>query len=222
MSSVVMLNVAFVIMGSLCMAVHAMSEDAATEKKITSLVVRAATLDDLDGVYAVDKEVTFEHFLPLMTEHYPQVYGNKTVKEGLEGDLAADVGIFKRCVTEQGDKRLHVAYDTEKKCVTGFLLSSKKDRVVNIDLLFVVRASRQQGAAKKLFTEVIQTLSDVDQCYFYALDKNKEVLKCIEKLGIECTPVNEDQKIDSGAPAMLYKHYTVAIAVLKAKLANNK
>ena len=221
MSDFLMRNAALALLVGLCITAHAMHENTDTEKTISTLVVRPATLEDLPGVSEVDKEVSFKHFGPLMIEHYPHIYDNKTVEEGLQADLATDAQIFKQCVTEQGDERLHVAYDTQEKCVSGFVLSSKKDHVVNIDLLFVAQAYRRQGAAKKLFTAAIQAFSDVDQCYFYVLDKNEIMLNFVKKLGIESTPVSSDQKTDSGAPAELYQHYKVDIAALRAKLSNN-
>jgi len=219
MNYVFVRNFAFAVMSSLCVNVHAMTEDADAKNKITGLVVRPATLDDLPAVYEIDKEVTFEHFLPLMTQHYPQIYGNKTVEEGLNGDLKTDIETFQRCVTVQENERLHVAYDTEKKCMTGFVLSRKQDHVVNIDLLFVAKEYRRHGAAKKLFTQAVQAFSGVDQCYFYALDKNKAILDCIQNLGIECTPVNSGQQTDNDAQhPELYKHFSVKIASILAKI----
>lgn len=213
-------NIILIAASSLYMTACCMDQETAPKK--INVGVRPATVDDLPALLEVDREVTFEHFLPLMTQHYPELYSGKTPQEGLEEDLKKDAQNFERYITEKGDERLHVAYNTETNDVTGFVLSSTKDRVLNIDLLFVTKAHRQQGTAKKLFTEVVQTSNDVDRCYFYALDKNETVLNCIQKLGIECTPVNPDQKIDSGQSASLYKHYWVEIADLKAKLTSSK
>jgi GNAT superfamily N-acetyltransferase len=222
MNYVLVRSVAFAVMSSLCMHVHAMNENTDT-KQVTGLVVREATLDDLDAVCAVDKEVTSEYFLPLMTQHYSKLYGDKTVPEGLEADLKADVNIFKWCVTGQSDKRLHVAYDTEKKCAAGFVLSQKDARTVNIDLLFVAQAYRRHGAGKKLLHEAIEAFTDVDDCFLYALDKNEVAHKVYTKLGFDHGCLKDCKKIDGdfGHPE-LYTYYTTSIAALKAVLSSNK
>lgn len=221
MNYVFVRNVAFAMMTSLSVNVHAMAEDANTTNKTVNLAVRLATKEDLPAVYAIDKAVNDEHFLPLMTQHYPDIYGKKTVEEGLENDLATDLNTFQRCVTPQENNRLHVAYDTETKCLTGFVLSSKENNVVNIDLLFVTKEYRRHGAGTQLFNAAVQAFKDVDECYFYALDKNKAVLDCIKKAGFECTctPINSGSSTeDDGTNPALYKHFNVKIASILAQM----
>lgn len=148
------------------------------------VVIRPAQIEDLPAILTLDYDVTFEFFKPLYIQSYSHLIDPAKVDYFLGSEVANDAKTFPNIITEQGNDRLHIAYDTSTKNVAGLLLFHKDEDLVELDLLLVGKDYRKMGAGRKLVYSTINTFEDTKAIIVYPLNKdNYATLKFYESIG---------------------------------------
>lgn len=155
---------------------------------VSSVSVREVTQDDLQKVCAVDKEVSFEHFLAVYQDISKVNKLPEPAEKLLRDELEADIRVFQDAVNHRGIYRLFAAFDEETGECCGFsLLSTKNDKEVTLDLLLICAAFRGKGVGKELVKYALaKHYPSASKCMVYPFKHGNEgAIKFYERLGFK-------------------------------------
>lgn len=185
----------FIFLGIFCLLIFYSAlqsraiESVAMHRAVSTVSVREALLGDLQKIYDADKEVSFEHFVPVYENIGKSNKLPELAEKLLRDELEADITLFRDAVNHRGVYRLFVAFDSQTQECCGFSLFSTKDnKNVTLDLLLVRAKFRGKGVGKELIKHALATTYEhASKCMVFPFKHgNDGALKFYEKLGFKC------------------------------------
>ncbi len=129
-----------------------------------AVAIQEASLDMLDQLVAIDREVSFEYFLP----KFPQMFAGSWIgdhpQESLENDLVSDRESFTKVINQKDNAYLLAALDEHDNRVIGFLWFTKNDETIALELLMVLKPYRTHGTGTQLVMAAINYFKTTQQC----------------------------------------------------------
>lgn len=164
------------------------------------VIIRPARMQDLQEILALDYRVTFEYFKPVFIKSYAQLIPSEKIDDFLNQDLVYDSQIFPEIIKTQENARLHIAYDTNKKFIAGFLRFHKQEDVVELDFFVIDKDYRRMGIGRKLIHDAIATFGSVKTVVLYTLKLgNDNTHRFYESMGFKnMGPGSSDKKYSWG------------------------
>jgi len=144
--------------------------------------VRLALPEDMDGVMALDINISEEYFKPLLLQHPDFENKEEEVEKLLDDEIENDIPWFTSCIALEKQQRLYVAQDGE--AIVGFAVCHQQDdTTMVIDLLMIDPVYRGKGIGRQLITASIQAFPQASTCIIVVLDNNTLARAVYEKMG---------------------------------------
>ena len=148
-----------------------------------AMQIRLIQPEDLPGFLKVDRETTHEYFLPMVYKNYNGALEYDYLKQTLERELYYDDLIYAaKALCAKDDYQIHVAVDRDNE-VVGYVLSQKKDTVLEIFWSIVYKEWRNSALEEHLIKAAIKEFDDITKCVSYPLQSNALAASILEKLG---------------------------------------
>lgn len=164
----------------------------------TPIIIRPAQIEELKEAFDLDARVTFEFFKPLLLKSYSHLIDPKNIDDLLNSDLVTEEKLLSEAIKTPENKRLHIAYDTNKKCIAGLLLFHKEKELAELDLLLVDKDYRNRGIGKRLVYSVLDVFNDITTITVHPLKiDNNATLKFYESLGFKNLGSGPSDKINT-------------------------
>lgn len=153
------------------------------QTRVSDIVFREANLSDLEELYKVDREVTYEYFLPLYKNQ--ALFSDKDPSFYFEQELERDKELFADCVNGNAKAKLFIAYNEVTKCILGFVLMSEESdaATITIELLLILKEFRKKGIGRKLVYYGINSFPNAQQCWVYPLNFSSDAHFFYQSIG---------------------------------------
>ncbi len=167
----------------------------------SEIIVRPVQSEDLPGILEVDKKVTREHFIPLLTSTYNYLNINRSAEEDLENEIIEDEKTFPDYINPTNNTKLYGAFDSNTNKPYGLIIFHKADaETIMIDLIEVDQDYTNQKIGKKLFKAAIGACKNITRCMLYTIQHyNENTIAFYKSLGFK-DPIKgpKDQKTPAG------------------------
>lgn len=150
-----------------------------------NITIRKAIHDDLKELFELDKDVSYEYFLPVYSLGYAHLPLGKNPQYYLDLELEEDKKWFVDCIEEKAPELLWVADDRANDTVAGLIIAGNiSDITMEINLLLILKKYRRHGIGKCLVQHALASFPDVSWCVVYPLRfANDDTLKFYQSVG---------------------------------------
>jgi N-acetylglutamate synthase-like GNAT family acetyltransferase len=142
--------------------------------------LRFAQKQDIPAILALDKQVTDDYFIPVITANYGHLpafqdpHAAETLCAGWDTLLAA---IIENATNETDNNNHHILVATHNKNsnnIIGLCAFEKQDTALFINYLIVSQQVRNQGLGKLLLNTALSTYNDINSCSLETLAYGNE------------------------------------------------